>query len=359
MQEPLSNCYICGERGDFKCSLCGQYTCSKHWYYSNDFQCMKCQALSKSAKCSNCSKDVSRKLSYCPQSGYLYVFINPMMEGLVKIGKTTRDTQSRAKELSAATGVPTSFIVAYEAYFQDCSKAEEYVHTFLESKGYRVSSNKEFFKAPLKDIIDAILEAQKFLASENNEVFYNNYNSYGDDTYLDVSFANELWQDLLDQADAFYHGFGDVLEDHSEALRLYEQAAKLGSSFAYLQAGLMYKEGEGCEKDINKTIEYLKEGAKRGECLCYAELAEIYMENNHIENDSKCWRSFFNSENLNEVGFQKIKHALNYLKFYKENNLPIENKDILLNIKRELLSAANDELMSSDCMRFILEVNDL
>ena len=40
-------------------------------------------------------------------SGYIYVLINNSMENLVKVGKTSRDAESRAKELSSVTGVPT------------------------------------------------------------------------------------------------------------------------------------------------------------------------------------------------------------------------------------------------------------
>lgn len=78
-------------------------------------------------------------------SGYVYVLINPSLDGMVKIGKTTRSPEERAKELSQATGTPTPFVVVYKAYFNDCSKAEAYVHTMLEEQGYRVSSNREFF----------------------------------------------------------------------------------------------------------------------------------------------------------------------------------------------------------------------
>src|SRR5688572_6679317 len=56
-----------------------------------------------------------------PGPGYLYVLINPSLPGLVKIGKTNRDPEQRAAELSAATGVPTPFVLVYDAFFQNCS----------------------------------------------------------------------------------------------------------------------------------------------------------------------------------------------------------------------------------------------
>ena len=45
--------------------------------------------------------------------GYVYVLVNPSMEGYVKIGKTKRKPEVRVQELSQATGVPTPFILAY------------------------------------------------------------------------------------------------------------------------------------------------------------------------------------------------------------------------------------------------------
>jgi hypothetical protein len=82
------------------------------------------------------------------------------MPGLVKIGKTERDTDARAKELSCATGIPTPFLVAYEEWFKDCSAAEDYVHALLESIGCRVAENREFFSAPVKVAIQAIMQAK-------------------------------------------------------------------------------------------------------------------------------------------------------------------------------------------------------
>lgn len=40
-------CHICGSEGLFKCSRCGHFACSSHWYYSNDLQCSGCYGNSK------------------------------------------------------------------------------------------------------------------------------------------------------------------------------------------------------------------------------------------------------------------------------------------------------------------------
>lgn len=99
-----------------------------------------------------------------PEAGYVYALINPSMAGLVKVGKTTRTPEERAKELSASTGVPIPFMVAFYETFSDCTLAEEYVHAKLESLGCRHSDNREFFLAELNVVTRAILEAKDALS---------------------------------------------------------------------------------------------------------------------------------------------------------------------------------------------------
>ena len=90
--------------------------------------------------------------------GFIYVLINHSMDGLVKIGKTQRRPEDRVSELSSVTGVPTTFILAYQEYFNDCDRAEVYVHERLRSN--RVSENREFFNVSLNVVIRTINEAK-------------------------------------------------------------------------------------------------------------------------------------------------------------------------------------------------------
>jgi hypothetical protein len=75
------------------------------------------------------------------------------MPGLVKVGKTTRDPDQRADELSSVTGVATPFVVAFQQHFADCDAAEDFIHVRLQECGYRESSNREFFRARANDVI--------------------------------------------------------------------------------------------------------------------------------------------------------------------------------------------------------------
>ncbi len=94
-------------------------------------------------------------------AGYLYILTNPSLGNMIKVGKTKRSPRDRIDELSAATGVPTPFVLAFDAYVEDCDAAEGYVHARLERDGYRVAKNREFFNVDLATAISVILEAQK------------------------------------------------------------------------------------------------------------------------------------------------------------------------------------------------------
>ena len=98
------------------------------------------------------------------EPGYIYILVNPSMGNLVKIGKTARSPRDRIAELSSATGVPTPFSLAFDAYVEDCSRAETYVHARLEKDGYRVAANREFFNVDLSTAINVVLEAQKIVS---------------------------------------------------------------------------------------------------------------------------------------------------------------------------------------------------
>ncbi len=89
--------------------------------------------------------------------GYIYALINPSLEGLVKIGKTTRDPTDRVRELSSSTAAPTPFVLACDVYVEDCTEAEAYLQPLLERRGYRVYENREFFYCPLKVVIQTLL----------------------------------------------------------------------------------------------------------------------------------------------------------------------------------------------------------
>ena len=86
--------------------------------------------------------------------GYVYILENDSMPGLIKIGRTSRDSAERARELSSTTGVPTPFKVAFELPSAEYEQLEGAIHNRLA--GYRVTSNREFFKYPVNKAISLL-----------------------------------------------------------------------------------------------------------------------------------------------------------------------------------------------------------
>ena len=88
--------------------------------------------------------------------GYVYILENDSMPGLIKIGKTARNTHERAKELSNLTSIPTPFRIVFELSSDKYEILEREVHSRLAQ--YRVGPNREFFKCPIGIVIKALGE---------------------------------------------------------------------------------------------------------------------------------------------------------------------------------------------------------
>lgn len=259
-------------------------------------------------------------------AGYVYVLINASMEGLIKVGMTTREPKERAEELSKATGVPTPFIVAYQMYVSDCSKAEAFVHTFLESKGYRVSSNREFFNAPLTEAINGILQyttQKKYNVTDDSE-----------QTTAEIRNLCNPWEEIETLASNSFTGKGETLKDHKEALKLYKQAYKLNSPSACEMLGFIYKLGLGCQSDEDTALDYLKEGIRREWYRCYEDMIDIYINQKEYNNALKCWDFY-----ITKVESPNPSVCRQYIDLCYNFDLPIGNRNTLITIKDEILSA--------------------
>lgn len=89
------------------------------------------------------------------QQGYLYVLSNEAMPGLVKIGRTDRQPETRARELRT-TGVPHPFKLEFSVRVLDSTFAERQVHRLLSERGARTSDDREFFFLTLDEAIEAV-----------------------------------------------------------------------------------------------------------------------------------------------------------------------------------------------------------
>lgn len=249
------------------------------------------------------------------ESGYLYVLANSAMPGLVKVGKTTRSPSERALELSSATGLPTPFIVVYEEQFSDCGSAERFVHTILENRGFRVSDGREFFNAPVNEIVRAIGLAKKAVDRNprpdtvgGNEVAASLCGVNESDeleqlqTPYKINDYDEPWSAAFEEAERHFYGLDDYIQDYGEALRFYRQAATLGSLEAYAKIGRMYDYGEGMREDQQKAFEYYKEGARKGSGMCYWCMALHFTYQGNCDSAEKCMRLMAKNSRKNRFG---------------------------------------------------------
>jgi len=286
-------------------------------------------------------------------NGYVYVLMNPSMENMVKIGKSTKDPKDRAKELSSTTGVPTPFVVVYNCYFENCTKSESYVHTYLESKGYRVSKNREFFEIPIKDAIDAVMKAKEHFGEFNPQVEMliddlvdedGVFSSNNEDEELNALDYEEKviepWEEMFEIAETCYYGLSDEMQDYEEAMKYYIQAIKLGSVESYCKIGTMYNSGEGVRENKNKAFQYFKEGAKKGDTNCYAEMAKLYEEQENIENALKSWKRYFELTSGDIDPF----YGQSYISFVLNNHLELKYIDKLIIVKNNILEYLSESI---------------
>ena len=99
--------------------------------------------------------------------GYVYILINPAFAGFVKIGKTTKDPEVRAREVSAGSGVPAPYAVAWAALVSDCDHVECMIHQQLAPA--RSRKDREFFALPLKRAIAVASSIAAPFACEGEE----------------------------------------------------------------------------------------------------------------------------------------------------------------------------------------------
>jgi T5orf172 domain len=88
----------------------------------------------------------------------VYILTNEAMPGLVKIGMTERELETRIAELSRATGVPLPFVVHYAAKVNNAAITESLL---LEAFSmHRINPLREFFKLSPENAVAALKIAQ-------------------------------------------------------------------------------------------------------------------------------------------------------------------------------------------------------
>ena len=251
--------------------------------------------------------------------GFIYVMINPSMPGLAKVGKTTRTSEERGIELSSATGGPSPFIIVYEHPVEDCHAAEAWIHTELERRGYRASNNREFFTAPIHEIVSVVAMGSNVKSTLNQQT---NINSNPPTEDID---QKRMAEDLSLLADKFLEGSGDIVRNPSNALKLYEQAGILGDAYACEKAADLLINGcDGIRKNPASAIDYLKRSIAanpKHNWACNGKIGKIYSELNQPESAMPYWHKLIENIN-NQTNHFIIAPLWRYCFDVANNNLP-------------------------------------
>ena len=111
-------------------------------------------------------KDDTKTLPEGSAPGFVYVMRAPIHpKNVFKVGLTQKSTETRANELSRATGVPGKIYVVHEWAVGDCVSIEREVHRRLSE--FRVDPRREFFEAPLEHLVTVIEEAIVSMTKES------------------------------------------------------------------------------------------------------------------------------------------------------------------------------------------------
>ena len=154
---------------------------------------------------------------------------------------------------------------------------------------------------------------------------------------------------MLEEAQAYYHGEGETLEDKREALKLFQQAAQLDAPDAYYALGVMHRDGEGCEANVEQALEFFKTGVKLGSHECWAEMAMIYAGLDHLENAAKCWTKYFRSDSFQEGrNGHEAAYGHAYLADALRRDLPVDHQSVLAPYADDIMALATEAVRDAD-----------
>jgi len=185
--------------------------------------------------------------------GWVYVISNPAMPGLVKVGYSTKDPDSRAEELNH-TGSPQPYIVEYEILIEEPRDIEQKTHKRLSP----FSAGKEWFQCSVQEAAIAIRQAS------NGRAILENFKG-GKGLPKDSAEAVKWYRKSAEQGDAIaqynlglmYDSGDGVPQDDIEAEKWYRKSAEQGNADAQSYLGSMYFLGEGAPKDYVEAYKWL------------------------------------------------------------------------------------------------------
>jgi hypothetical protein len=215
--------------------------------------------------------------------GWVYVISNSAMPGLVKVGFSTKDPNSRAEELDH-TGSPQPYIVEYDMLIDEPRDIEQETHKRLSS----YSAGKEWFRCSVQEAVSAIQQVSKGRAilenlKDGNGVLENSAEAV---KRVRIRIAAEQG-DASEQnrLGILYHGGHGVPQDYAEAAKWFRKAAEQGDADAQLNLGNMYSKGQGVPQDYVEAVKWYRKVAEQGNVTAQNDLGLMYYKGQGVPQD--------------------------------------------------------------------------
>jgi HPt (histidine-containing phosphotransfer) domain-containing protein len=217
--------------------------------------------------------------------GFIYVMTNPTVPGLAKVGMTTRDPTTRQGELSQATGVASPFTLVYSQPVMNCRAAEVWVHETLELAGFRHAANREFFNAPLHEIVRIVAGASAIGADEAEPA----------DATVNPDDPHHLDGPALKATgDVYLQGRG-VIRNPTTALRYYKLALKAEHWEALPLASSILRGDHGLKADPETELELINAAIDADKWWFLPMAASLFASQGQFDIDSAqgAWITYF------------------------------------------------------------------
>ena len=306
--------------------------------------------------------------------GYVYVMINPSYEGLVKIGKTTKEPEDRAKELSSATGVATPFIVAYKRMFNDCNIAEKTIHKILTNQGVRVSNSREFFRLPISDAIDTILNIADISTptNDNEPTIINDsvededpmYYTLAMNYYLGDNGFTKNYNKALD----FFHK--SVLAEEKCEYLIWSHMSKIYEKLGNLQLAIKYavkdvKESISCGMDDFTDLydgyhSIFKLCIKGGYESKAEEIFHLFFNGVKDLSDNDCGEHILEDGSIYKESENFAQYCVWMIEPYIEKNnyqIILRHKEVLNKLKNEILKILKEDIINHERLHLSNDIN--
>lgn len=224
--------------------------------------------------------------------GYIYVLANCGMPGVAQIGHGATVPLSILGEPQDSDRVSSPSFVVYQEFCSETDVAFSIARSLLGNVGVmRQTDSCLLVQIAIADAVKFVVRAVRAAESK------------ADDLILELRWnsPSHPWHEVMEEADRHFYGLGEYFEDKVQALKLYREAALGGSPEAHRKIGEIYEEGSVVKKDVAKALESFKTGANLGNYYCFADLAQIFIEEEHTGNVLKAFSRFV--KNGSDIGW--------------------------------------------------------